>query len=87
MPTVRGTKAGRATRTGEAPRWGEPEGQRRGAADVSVGDLSNPRGLEPGFKVSSRFRFRLSNARRQRQATRNRRVDLDARFEGALTVR
>ena len=51
MPTVRGSKAGRATRTGEAPLRSEPEGQRRGAADEGVGDLSNPRGLEPGFKV------------------------------------
>jgi len=51
MPTVRGTKAERATRTGKAPRRGEPEGQRRGAADEGVGDMSNPRGLEPGFKV------------------------------------
>ena len=51
MPTVWGAEAGRATRRGKAPRRSEPEGQRRGADDEGVGELSNPRRLEPCFKV------------------------------------
>jgi len=37
--------------------------------------------------TSVRLALYRHNARRQRQATRNRRVDLDGRCEGALSVR
>jgi len=51
MATDRGTDLERETRSGEAPSRSAPEGQRRGADDEGVGELSNPRRLEPCFKV------------------------------------
>jgi hypothetical protein len=42
--------------------------------------------LNPVSRFSSRFRFRLPNARLQPQAARTVRIEHDARIEGAPTV-